>query len=161
MQVTLLLHGSSYALSTLSFSICFILIQIELPLSRLQSLVHWIADHFSCKWWHHRSLLWCSGLCMANNQLHSNSRLLSMSSLKSSFVSSFSTYLGHFVCLMIGNIFTSWQLTLRRVMDTAKHLTKSGSLNEVSMVLLNNMLSLPFAIVLILMFNEWEYVINS
>ncbi|KAE9461022.1 hypothetical protein C3L33_07075, partial [Rhododendron williamsianum] len=52
-------------------------------------------------------------------------------------------------------------LTLRRVMDTAKHLTKSGSLNEVSMVLLNNMLSLPFAIVLILMFNEWEYVIKS
>ncbi|KAG5515135.1 hypothetical protein RHGRI_036243 [Rhododendron griersonianum] len=54
-----------------------------------------------------------------------------------------------------------YSLTLRRVMDTAKHLTKSGSLNEVSMVLLNNMLSLPFAIVLILMFNEWEYVINS
>ncbi|KAI8523610.1 hypothetical protein RHMOL_Rhmol13G0087700 [Rhododendron molle] len=54
-----------------------------------------------------------------------------------------------------------YSLTLRRVMDTAKHLTKSGSLNEVSMVLLNNMLSLPFAIILILMFNEWEYVINS
>ncbi|KAF7120937.1 hypothetical protein RHSIM_Rhsim13G0071400 [Rhododendron simsii] len=54
-----------------------------------------------------------------------------------------------------------YSLTLRRVMDTTKHLTKSGSLNEVSMVLLNNMLSLPFAIILILMFNEWEYVINS
>ncbi|XP_058198875.1 GDP-mannose transporter GONST2-like [Rhododendron vialii] len=54
-----------------------------------------------------------------------------------------------------------YSLTLRRVMDTAKHSTKSGSLNEISMVLLNNMLSLPFAIILILMFNEWEYVINS
>lgn len=30
MQVTLLLHGSSYALSTRSFSICVILIEIEL-----------------------------------------------------------------------------------------------------------------------------------
>ncbi|KAH7836936.1 hypothetical protein Vadar_007595 [Vaccinium darrowii] len=55
----------------------------------------------------------------------------------------------------------AYSLTLRRVMDTAKQFTKSGSINEVSMVLLNNLLSLPFAIVLILMFNEWEYVLNS
>lgn len=46
-------------------------------------------------------------------------------------------------------------------MDRAKQLTKSGSLNEVSMVLLNNMLSLPFAIILILVFDEWHYVINA
>ncbi|KAM6565425.1 GDP-mannose transporter GONST2 [Cannabis sativa] len=54
----------------------------------------------------------------------------------------------------------SYSLTLRRVMDEAKKATKSGSLNEVSMVLLNNLLSLPFAIVLILIFGEWEYVMN-
>ncbi|MQM20993.1 hypothetical protein Taro_054024 [Colocasia esculenta] len=54
-----------------------------------------------------------------------------------------------------------YSLTLRRVMDTAKQRTKSGSLNEVSMVLLNNALSLPFALVLILLFNEWEYVYNA
>ncbi|XP_042480119.1 GDP-mannose transporter GONST2-like isoform X2 [Macadamia integrifolia] len=56
-------------------------------------------------------------------------------------------------------IFTaSYSLTLRHVMDTAKQSTRSGSLNEVTMVLLNNALSLPFAIFLILILNEWEYV---
>ncbi|KAL4610222.1 hypothetical protein ACB092_08G036000 [Castanea dentata] len=55
----------------------------------------------------------------------------------------------------------SYSLTLRRVMDEAKKSTRSGSLNEVSMVLLNNLLSLPFAIFLIIMFGEWEYVINA
>ncbi|KAB1228049.1 GDP-mannose transporter GONST2 [Morella rubra] len=55
----------------------------------------------------------------------------------------------------------SYSLTLRRVMDEAKKSTKSGSLNEVSMVLLNNLLSLPFAIFLILLLHEWEYVINA
>ncbi|XP_052185703.1 GDP-mannose transporter GONST2-like isoform X1 [Diospyros lotus] len=54
----------------------------------------------------------------------------------------------------------SYSLTLRWVMDKAKQLTRSGSLNEVSMVLLNNMLSLPIAIFLILLFDEWEYVIK-
>ncbi|KAG6629100.1 GDP-mannose transporter GONST2-like [Carya illinoinensis] len=54
----------------------------------------------------------------------------------------------------------SYSLTLRRVMDEAKKSTKSGSLNEVSMVLLNNLLSLPFAIFLIILLGEWEYVIN-
>ncbi|XVF05363.1 hypothetical protein REPUB_Repub05bG0165600 [Reevesia pubescens] len=53
-----------------------------------------------------------------------------------------------------------YSLTLRRVMDKAKQTTKSGSLNEVSMVLLNNLLSLPFGIFLIFVLNEWEYVIN-
>ncbi|EOY33769.1 Golgi nucleotide sugar transporter 2 isoform 2 [Theobroma cacao] len=53
-----------------------------------------------------------------------------------------------------------YSLTLRRVMDKAKQTTKSGSLNEVSMVLLNNLLSLPFAIFLIIVLDEWEYVIN-
>ncbi|XP_058109207.1 GDP-mannose transporter GONST2-like isoform X2 [Magnolia sinica] len=52
-------------------------------------------------------------------------------------------------------------LTLRRVMDTAKQSTRSGTLNEISMVLLNNVLSLPFAIFLILIFSEWESVYNS
>lgn len=55
----------------------------------------------------------------------------------------------------------SYSLTLRRVMDRAKQFTKSGSLNEVSMVLLNNGISIPFAIILIFMFDEWRYVINA
>nr|XP_043622960.1 GDP-mannose transporter GONST2-like [Erigeron canadensis] len=55
----------------------------------------------------------------------------------------------------------SYSLTLRRVMDTAKAMTKSGSLNEVSMVLLNNLLSLPFGAFLIILFNEWTYVANA
>jgi len=46
-------------------------------------------------------------------------------------------------------------------MDEAKKSTKSGSLKEVSMVLLNNLLSLPFAIILILLFGEWHYVIHA
>ncbi|KAL6275688.1 hypothetical protein ACE6H2_019289 [Prunus campanulata] len=54
----------------------------------------------------------------------------------------------------------SYSLTLRRVMDEAKKYTRSGSLNEVSMVLLNNLLSLPFAAFLIIMFDEWEYIIS-
>ncbi|KAK9124455.1 hypothetical protein Sjap_014057 [Stephania japonica] len=55
----------------------------------------------------------------------------------------------------------SYSLTLRRVMDRAKQSTASGSLNEVSMVLLNNALSLPFAIFLITLFGEWGYVYNA
>ncbi|KAG2544800.1 GDP-mannose transporter GONST1-like [Panicum virgatum] len=54
-----------------------------------------------------------------------------------------------------------YSLTLRRLMDTAKQSTKSGSLNEVSMVLLNNMLSIPFAIILVVIFDEWEYVCQA
>lgn len=46
-------------------------------------------------------------------------------------------------------------------MDTAKAVTKSGSLNEVSMVLLNNLLSLPLGAFLIILFDEWSYVINA
>ncbi|CAN1223357.1 GDP-mannose transporter GONST1 [Linum perenne] len=52
----------------------------------------------------------------------------------------------------------SYSLTLRRVMDTAKHVTKSGNLNEFSMVLLNNTLSLPLGLVLIFVFNEVDYL---
>ncbi|OWM68750.1 hypothetical protein CDL15_Pgr024937 [Punica granatum] len=54
----------------------------------------------------------------------------------------------------------SYSLTLRRVMDKAKPLTRSGSLSEFSMVLLNNLLSLPFAIFLIILFGEWDYVMT-
>ncbi|KAG0546867.1 hypothetical protein BDA96_01G030700 [Sorghum bicolor] len=54
-----------------------------------------------------------------------------------------------------------YSLTLRRLMDTAKQSTKSGSLNEVSMVLLNNALSIPFALILVVIFNEWEYVYQA
>ncbi|KAJ0020065.1 hypothetical protein Pint_32575 [Pistacia integerrima] len=54
----------------------------------------------------------------------------------------------------------SYSLTLRLVMDKAKQTTRSGSLNEFSMVLLNNLLSLPFAILLILLFDEWRYVMT-
>ncbi|KAJ9182733.1 hypothetical protein P3X46_006693 [Hevea brasiliensis] len=52
----------------------------------------------------------------------------------------------------------SYSLTLRRVMDTAKQVTRSGNLNEFSMVLLNNTLSLPLGIILIYVFNEVEYL---
>ncbi|KAJ8765321.1 hypothetical protein K2173_012018 [Erythroxylum novogranatense] len=52
----------------------------------------------------------------------------------------------------------SYSLTLRRIMDTAKQVTKSGSLNEFSMVLLNNTLSLPLGIILIFIFKEVEYL---
>ncbi|XP_020534525.1 GDP-mannose transporter GONST1 isoform X2 [Jatropha curcas] len=52
----------------------------------------------------------------------------------------------------------SYSLTLRRVMDTAKQVTRSGNLNEFSMVLLNNTLSLPLGIILIFVFNEVEYL---
>ncbi|PIA47729.1 hypothetical protein AQUCO_01400376v1 [Aquilegia coerulea] len=52
----------------------------------------------------------------------------------------------------------SYSLTLRRVMDTAKQVTKSGNLNEFSMVLLNNTLSLPLGVLLIFVFNEVDYL---
>jgi len=43
-------------------------------------------------------------------------------------------------------------------MDTAKHVTKSGNLNEFSMVMLNNTLSLPLGLILIFVFNEVDYL---
>ncbi|XAR73180.1 hypothetical protein NMG60_11007063 [Bertholletia excelsa] len=52
----------------------------------------------------------------------------------------------------------SYSLTLRRVMDTAKQVTKSGNLNEFSMVLLNNTLSLPLGVLLIFTFKEVDYL---
>ncbi|XP_078434158.1 golgi nucleotide sugar transporter 1 isoform X2 [Wolffia australiana] len=52
----------------------------------------------------------------------------------------------------------SYSLTLRRVMDTAKQVTKSGSLNEFSMVLLNNSLSLPLGLLLVFIFGEVDYL---
>lgn len=55
----------------------------------------------------------------------------------------------------------SYSLTLRRVMDTAKQYTKSGNLNEFSMVLLNNTLSLPLGILLIFIFNEVDYLLKT
>ncbi|CAL9130785.1 unnamed protein product [Musa textilis] len=59
------------------------------------------------------------------------------------------------------NLFYISQLTLRRVMDTAKQVTKSGNLNEFSMVLLNNTLSLPLGLLLIFAFNEVDYLYNT
>nr|GEX78473.1 GDP-mannose transporter GONST1 isoform X1 [Tanacetum cinerariifolium] len=55
----------------------------------------------------------------------------------------------------------SYSLTLRRVMDTAKQVTKSGNLNEFSMVLLNNTLSLPLGLLLIFVFNEVDYLYST
>lgn len=55
----------------------------------------------------------------------------------------------------------AYSLTLRRVMDVAKQQTKSGNLNEFSMVLLNNLLSLPLGLSLIIVSNEWEYLYSS
>ncbi|KAJ7541632.1 hypothetical protein O6H91_10G067900 [Diphasiastrum complanatum] len=54
-----------------------------------------------------------------------------------------------------------YSLTLRKVMDLAKQVTKSGSLNEFSMVLLNNLLSLPLGLGLILVFQEAPYLLSS
>ncbi|RZC66061.1 hypothetical protein C5167_009757 [Papaver somniferum] len=54
-----------------------------------------------------------------------------------------------------------YQLTLRRVMDTAKQVTKSGNLNEFTMVLLNNTLSLPLGLLLIFLFNEVDYLFET
>ncbi|XP_026393156.1 GDP-mannose transporter GONST1-like isoform X1 [Papaver somniferum] len=55
----------------------------------------------------------------------------------------------------------SYSLTLRRVMDTAKQVTKSGNLNEFTMVLLNNTLSLPLGLLLIFLFNEVDYLFET
>lgn len=55
----------------------------------------------------------------------------------------------------------SYSLTLRKLMDVAKHSTKSGNLNEFSMVLLNNLLSLPLGLLLIFIFNEWQYLYTT
>ncbi|CAI0474097.1 unnamed protein product [Linum tenue] len=55
----------------------------------------------------------------------------------------------------------SYSLTLRRVMDTAKQVTRSGNLNEFSMVMLNNTLSLPLGLVLIFLFNEVDYLTTT
>jgi GDP-mannose transporter len=46
------------------------------------------------------------------------------------------------------------QLWLRKVMDLAKQKTSTGNLNEFSMVLLNNLLSLPLGFALILVFEK-------
>ncbi|XP_026389338.1 GDP-mannose transporter GONST1-like [Papaver somniferum] len=55
----------------------------------------------------------------------------------------------------------SYSLTLRRVMDTVKQVTKSGNLNEFTMVLLNNTLSLPLGLLLIFLFNEVDYLFDT
>ncbi|XP_051178579.1 GDP-mannose transporter GONST1 isoform X2 [Lolium perenne] len=55
----------------------------------------------------------------------------------------------------------SYSLTLRHVMDSAKEATRSGNLNELSMVLLNNILSLPLGVILVLGFNEVEYLLET
>ncbi|KAL6659590.1 hypothetical protein ACP70R_003630 [Stipagrostis hirtigluma subsp. patula] len=55
----------------------------------------------------------------------------------------------------------SYSLTLRHVMDSAKQATSSGNLNELSMVLLNNVLSLPLGIILVVGFNEVEYLLET
>ncbi|CAO2831194.1 unnamed protein product [Amaranthus hypochondriacus] len=55
----------------------------------------------------------------------------------------------------------SYSLTLRRVMDTAKQVTHSGNLNEFTMVLLNNTLSLPLGVLLIFTFNEVDYLYET
>ncbi|KAI4383526.1 hypothetical protein MLD38_009355 [Melastoma candidum] len=55
----------------------------------------------------------------------------------------------------------SYSLTLRRVMDTAKQETKSGNLNEFTMVLLNNSLSMPLGVALIFIFQEVDYLMAT
>lgn len=55
----------------------------------------------------------------------------------------------------------SYSLTLRSKMDTAKQVTRSGNLNEFSMVMLNNTLSLPLGILLIFIFKEVDYLYET
>ncbi|CAI5470550.1 unnamed protein product [Closterium sp. Yama58-4] len=55
----------------------------------------------------------------------------------------------------------AYSLTLRKVMDSAKAATKSGQLSEFTMVLLNNALSFPPAILLIIAFSETKYLLHS
>ncbi|XP_021728057.1 GDP-mannose transporter GONST1-like isoform X1 [Chenopodium quinoa] len=55
----------------------------------------------------------------------------------------------------------SYSLTLRRVMDTAKQVTRSGNLNEFTMVLLNNTLSIPLGVLLIFIFKEVDYLYET
>ncbi|KAI4385203.1 hypothetical protein MLD38_003256 [Melastoma candidum] len=55
----------------------------------------------------------------------------------------------------------SYSLTLRRIMDKAKQETKSGNLNEFSMVLLNNSLSMPLGVALIFIFQEVDYLMTT
>ncbi|KNA15197.1 hypothetical protein SOVF_100600 [Spinacia oleracea] len=55
----------------------------------------------------------------------------------------------------------SYSLTLRRVMDTAKQVTRSGNLNEFTMVLLNNTLSIPLGLLLIFIFKEVDYLYET
>ncbi|KAJ6733682.1 GDP-MANNOSE TRANSPORTER 1-RELATED, partial [Salix koriyanagi] len=62
------------------------------------------------------------------------------------------------ICAILKLRHSEQLLTLRRVMDTAKHATKSGNLNEFSMVMLNNTLSLPLGLVLIFVFNEVDHL---
>ncbi|KAK3026300.1 hypothetical protein RJ639_040988 [Escallonia herrerae] len=106
-----------------------------------------------------------TGLCMANIELHSNCKLLGTWFLEASIVayefSLESEISNHESVLEISISWNSHKLTLRRVMDKAKLMTKSGSLNEVSMVLLNNLLSLPFAVFLIILFDEWDYWVST
>ncbi|KAG6552388.1 hypothetical protein Mapa_006242 [Marchantia paleacea] len=54
----------------------------------------------------------------------------------------------------------AYSLRLRKVMDLAKKKTNSGTLNEFSMVLLNNLLSLPLGLILICAF-ETQTLFNS
>ncbi|XP_019058830.1 PREDICTED: GDP-mannose transporter GONST1-like isoform X2 [Tarenaya hassleriana] len=63
----------------------------------------------------------------------------------------------------IANCFltASYSLTLRKIMDTAKQVTTSGNLNEFSMVLLNNTLSLPLGLILVVAFNEVDYLYKT
>ncbi|XLS52164.1 hypothetical protein HN51_012841, partial [Arachis hypogaea] len=55
----------------------------------------------------------------------------------------------------------SLMLTLRRVMDLAKQVTKPGNLNEFTMVLLNNTLSLTLGVFLIIVFSEMDYLLRT
>ncbi|GAQ82356.1 GDP-mannose transporter [Klebsormidium nitens] len=56
---------------------------------------------------------------------------------------------------VINCFFTAgYSLYLRKAMDTAKAATKSGTLNEYSMVMLNNLLSLPLILVLVCLTDE-------
>ena len=56
----------------------------------------------------------------------------------------------------------AYSLVLRHSMGAVRELTPNNApLGEFTMVLLNSLLSLPFGLLLVIAFGEWEYVLHS
>nr|XP_024397509.1 GDP-mannose transporter GONST1-like isoform X2 [Physcomitrium patens] len=93
------------------------------------------------------------------NKHHSNkvwaSLLLMVTSAISGGITDLSFHAVGYAWQIVNCFCTSaYSLRLRKVMDLAKQKTVSGTLNEFSMVLLNNLLSIPLGFILILIFER-------